>query len=221
MSSTQVSEIVRRNLQDEIKELFYVKNYTYQQIADTYNLSYNQVYTFLRRDKLKNYSDDKIELIAMSEEFNPLTVIGYFFQSIHHSAKELAFTGIVSEELRIKIASIIDQEGVEALTKGENARLLGQWYSNSNKMSSLVANAHKHLEAYIDLFSQVLDVQREVSYIKMVTEILRTEDPELYKKIQRALDADPTAKRILEALSSEDVMYYWDANIGKVQQLES
>lgn len=209
-------EIIEKGLQTQIKEMFYLKGYNQKQIAENLDLPYTQVYRFLRDDKLKNFNDEKLEAIAMSDDFNPLNVISYYFQSVHHSAKELAFTGVVSEMLRERIAKIISDEGVEALRRGDNAGLLDQWYQNAQKMASLVSGAQKHLEGYIGLFSQVLDVQREVSYVKVVTDILRKEDPALYKKIQRALDADPEAKRVLESLSSEDVLHYWDADSGKV-----
>jgi hypothetical protein len=209
-------ELVEKNLTDSVLDLFYIKGYNQKQISEELQVPYTQVYRFLRDHKLKNFNDEKLEALAMSDDFNPLNVISYYFQSVHHSAKELAFTGIVSEMLREKIAKVISDEGIESLNKGENSALLSQWYSNAQKMASLVAGAQKHLEGYIALFSQVLDVQREVSYVKVVTDILRQEDPTLYRKIQRALDADPEAKRVLESLSSQDVMYYWDAESGKV-----
>lgn len=209
-------QIVEMNLQGTIKELFYLKNYSHRQVADELGLKYEQVYRFLRDDKLKNFSDENLEAISMSDEFNPLNVISYFFQSVHHASKELAFTGIVSNMLREKIAKVISEEGVEALRKGENSGLLEHWYQNAQKMERLVAGAQKHMEGYISLFQQVLDVQREVSYVKVVTEILRQEDPALYRKIQRALDADPEAKRVLELLASNDVIHYWDSDEGKV-----
>lgn len=209
-------EIIERNLSDKILELFYLKEYNQKQISRELDIPYTQVYRFLRDHKLKNFNDEKLEALSMSDDFNPLNVISYYFQSVHHSAKELAFTGIVAEMLREKIAKIIYEQGVESLVRGDNAALLSQWYANAQKMGNLVAGAQKHLEGYISLFSQVLDVQREVSYVKVVTDILRQEDPSLYRKIQRALDADPEAKRVLESLSSQDIMFYWDSESGKV-----
>lgn len=209
-------DIVERNLQPKIKEMFYLQNYNQRQISEELGIPYSQVYRFLRDDKLKNFSDENLEAIAMSDDFNPLNVISYYFQSVHHASKELAFTGVISNMLREKIAKIIADEGIDALRKGENAGLLEQWYANANKMERLVAGAQKHMEGYITLFQQVLDVQREVSYVKVVTDILRQEDPVLYKKIQRALDADPEAKRVLELLASNDVIHYWDSEEGKV-----
>lgn len=209
-------EIMERNLQDTIKEMFYLKNYNQRQISEELDIPYSQVYRFLRDDKLKNFSDENLEAISMSDDFNPLNVISYYFQSVHHASKELAFTGVISNMLREKIAKIISEEGIEALRRGENSGLLDHWYQNAQKMERLVAGAQKHMEGYISLFQQVLDVQREVSYVKVVTDILRQEDPALYRKIQRALDADPEAKRVLELLASNDVIHYWDSDEGKV-----
>jgi len=212
------NEIVKKNLEDDVKDLYYNHGWSYRAIANYHEVSYQSVYRFLRDDKIRNYDDDKLEAIAMSEEFNPLSVVQNYFQAVHHSSKELAFTGIVNQMLREKIAEVIDEEGVENLTKGDNSELLKQWYNNSTKMDKLILNAQKLLEGYIDLFSQVLDVQREVSYVKIVTDLLKREDPELYKKLQKAMDADPEAKRVLEALSMQDVVHYWDSESGSVKQ---
>lgn len=212
--------IVVRGLEDQIKDMFYLKQMNHREISEALDLTYSEVYRFLRDDKLKNFSDDKLEAIAMSDNFNALNVISYFFQSVHHAYKELAFTGLIAEMLREKIAEKIDQEGVESLTRGDNYELTRQWFEVSRKISKLVEGAQKHMDGYINLFSQVLDVQREVSYVKVVTEILRREDPELYRKLQRALDADPEAKRVLESLSREDVMLYWDATSNRIGRRE-
>jgi hemerythrin-like domain-containing protein len=212
--------IKERGLEEKVKELCYLRGYNTTQIATELDLTYTEVYRFLRDDKLKNFSDEKLETIAMSDEFNPLNVISYYFQSVHHASKELAFTGILAELLRGKLAKIISEEGVEALTKGDNNELLQQWYELARKMGKLVEGAQKHMEGYINLFSQVIDVQREVSYVKVITEILKKEDPVLYKKIQRALDADPEAKRVLESLSNSDVMMYWDTETSSMRQRE-
>lgn len=208
--------IVSRNLELQIKEMFYLKNMTQTEIADSLGLKTPEVYRFLRDDKLKNFSDEKLEAIAQSEDFTPLNVISYYFQSVHHAFKELAFTGIIAEMIREKLAERIDKEGIESLNRGDNYELMRQWLEVSRKLGKLVEGAQKHMDGYINLFQQVLDVQREVSYVKVVTDILKKEDPELYRKLQRALDADPAAKRVLETLSREDVLTYWDSDTASV-----
>lgn len=212
------AEIKKLNAENDIKDLYYNQGWTYSAIAKKHGLSYQQIYRFLRDDKIRNFDDDKLEAIAMTEDVGPLSVVQNFFQSVHHSSKELAFTAIVNQMLREKLAEVIDEEGVENLTRGDNYELLKQWYNNSDKMNKLVINSQKLLEGYINLFSQVLDVQREVSYVKIVTDLLKREDPELYRKLQKAMDADPEAKRVLEALSREDVVHYWDSETGSVRQ---
>ena len=212
------AEIKKLNAESDIKDLYYDQGWTYSAIAKKHGLSYQQIYRFLRDDKIRNFDDDKLEAIAMTEDVGPLSVVQNFFQSVHHSSKELAFTAIVNQMLREKLAEVIDEEGVENLTRGDNYELLKQWYNNSDKMNKLVINSQKLLEGYINLFSQVLDVQREVSYVKIVTDLLKREDPELYRKLQKAMDADPEAKRVLEALSREDVVHYWDSETGSVRQ---
>lgn len=214
-------EIMERNLGPEIKDLYYKKNWSYQAIADKYDLSYSNVYRFLREDKFLEYNDEKIEALAVSEDLNPLDVITNYFGAVHAAQKELGFTATLNSMLREEIAKIISRQGVLALTKGENADTLNLWYNNSKKLDKLIENAQKLMEGYINLFSQVLDVQREVSYVKVVTDLLRKEDPVLYKKLQTALDADPEAKKVLDALSRDNVIMYWDSEVGGVVSKES
>ena len=208
-------------LEDEIKEAYFKQKLNYRQISDKFNLGYTEVYRFLRDDKLRNYNDENLEAIAMTDEFSPLSVITHYFQSVHHASKELAFTGMLAQMYREEVASIIDEQGLTALTKGDNYDTLLQWNRNAQKLNKLVEMAPKQLEGYINLFAQVLDVQKEVSYVKIVTDLLRKEDPVLYRKLQRALDADPEAKRVLDSLTREDVLMYWDSDIGKVMREET
>jgi len=208
-------------LGDKIKDAHFKQKLNYRQIADKFDLGYTEVYRFIRDDKLRNYNDENLEAIAMTDEFSPLSVITHYFQSVHHASKELAFTGMLAQMYREEVASIIDEQGLTALTKGDNYDTLQQWNRNAQKLNKLVEMAPKQLEGYINLFAQVLDVQKEVSYVKIVTDLLRKEDPALYRKLQRALDADPAAKRVLDSLTREDVLMYWDSDIGKVMREET
>jgi transcriptional regulator with XRE-family HTH domain len=216
-------EIVERGIGKDIKDLYYKQKWSYRAIAQHYGLNYSSVYRFLREEKFLKYDDEKIEALAMSEDFDPLSVITNYFGAVNAAQKELGFTAILNSMLREEIANIISRQGITALSKGENSETLNLWYQNSKKLDKLVENSQKLLEGYINLFSQVLDVQREVSYVKVVTELLRKEDPVLYKKLQTALDADPEAKRVLDSLSRENVVLYWDSEIGAIahRQLEN
>ena len=208
--------IKERGLERTIKEMVYIKKWTYKKIAQHLNLTMHEVSSFVRDDKLKNYTDDRLEEIAMTDEMTPLSVIHNYFQGVHHASKELAFTGLINSLLREELAQIVAEHGVKGLTKGDNYALLNQWYQNSKKLDGLISNSQKQLETYINLFNQVLDVQREVSYVKMVTDLLIKEDPAMYKRLQKALDSDPAAKRVLDSLSREDVLMYWDSEKGAV-----
>jgi hypothetical protein len=217
-NKTRHMEIVERGLAQDIKNLYYKEKWSYRAIAKHYELPYSTVYRFLRDDKFLKYDDNKIEALAMSEDFDPLSVITNYFGAVHAAQKELGFTAILNSMLREEIANIISRQGVTSLSKGENAETLNLWYNNSKKLDKLIENAQKLLEGYINLFSQVLDVQREVSYVKVVTDLLKKEDPVLYKKLQTALDADPEAKRVLDSLSRENVVLYWDSELGAIAQ---
>lgn len=215
--------IKERKLDKTIVQDYYGTNghakLSMKQISDKYDIPYTQVQAFLRDEKIKNYTDENLEAIAISNQFNPLSVIEQFFQSVHHAGKELAFTAILAQMLREEIATILAEEGgVQALTRGDNADIYRQWYAISDKLTKHHMNAKTHLEGYITLFAQVLDLQREVSYVKIITEILSKEDPALYRKIQRALDADPEAKKVLETLSNQDVYYYWNSKENQISK---
>lgn len=212
------NEIIERGIGQEIKELYYKQNWSYRAIANHFNLNYSAVYRYLREEKFLQYNDEKIEALAMSETFDPLSVITNYFGAVQAAQKELGFTSVLNSMLREEIANIISRQGVLALNKGENSETLNLWYQNSKKLDRLIENSQKLLEGYINLFSQVLDVQREVSYVKVVTDLLKKEDPVLYKKLQMALDADPEAKRVLDSLSRDNVILYWDSELGGVSK---
>ncbi len=212
------TEIVQRGIGSDIKDLYYKQKWSYRAIAEHFGLTYSAVYRYLREEKFLQYNDDKIEALAMSEDFDPLSVITNYFGAVHAAQKELGFTAVLNGMLREEVANIVSRQGVTSLGKGENADTLNLWYQNSKKLDKLIDNAQKLLEGYINLFSQVLDVQREVSYVKVVTDLLKREDPVLYRKLQLALDADPEAKRVLDALSRDNVILYWDSELGGVAQ---
>lgn len=214
------TEIQQRGIGDEIKQLYYKDQWSYRAIAKHFDISYSSVYRFLREDKFKEYNDEKIEALAVTDEYDPLSVVTNYFAAVHAAQKELGFTAVLNSMLREEIAEIISRDGVLGLNKGDNAETLDLWYANSKKLDKLVENSQKLLESYINLFSQVLDVQREVSYVKVVTDLLKKEDPVLYKKLQNALDADPEAKKVLDSLSKENVILYWDSEIGGVNSME-
>jgi transposase len=212
------TEIVQRGIGSDIKDLYYKQKWSYRAIAEHFGLTYSAVYRYLREEKFLQYNDDKIEALAMSEDFDPLSVITNYFGAVHAAQKELGFTAVLNGMLREEVANIVSRQGVTSLGKGENADTLNLWYQNSKKLDKLIDNAQKLLEGYINLFSQVLDVQREVSYVKVVTDLLKKEDPVLYKKLQSALDADPEAKRVLDSLSRDNVVLYWDSELGGIAQ---
>lgn len=208
------NEIIKRGIAPEVIEDMEKRAMSIGQIAEKYNLTYSDIQTFLRDHKLSMYNDENLEAIAMSEEFNPLSVVEHFFQSIHHASKELAFTAITAQMLREEMAKGLAEQGIDYLDS--NPRVVQQWRNNTAQLLKLTAEAPKMLTAYNDLFNKTLDTQRQVSYVKVVSDILRTADPALYRKLQVARDADPAAKRVLDALSREDVLSYWDSESGRV-----
>jgi len=210
------TKIKERGLEKKIKDAFYKDKLSKTQIAKKYDLNYVEVYYYLREDKIRNYDDENLEAISMSDEVSPLSAITHYFQSVHQASKELAFTGILAQMYREEIAKIVDEEGLSALSLGSNNEIMRLWHKNAQKLNKLVELAPKQLEGYINLFAQVLDVQREVSYVKIVTDLLRKDDPVLYHKLQRALNADPVAKKVLDSLTREDIITYWDSEVGSV-----
>lgn len=221
MAVTSHKEIRTRGISKDILDLYYKDKLSIKAIAERYNMAYESVRRFLMDEKFKNYSDEGLEAISLTEDVSPFSVITNFFQGVQHAQKELAFTAIMNQKYREEIARILSEEGgITALTKGDNYAVLSQWYNNSSKLSKLIESSQKHLEGYINLFSQVLDVQREVSFVKVVTDLLRKEDPVMYARLQKALDADPETKLVLDSLANEDLIFYWDSALGKVAAIE-
>lgn len=204
--------IKKRNLEDKIKELFYEKKYPYQKIADELNLSYSAVYRFIRDDKLKNYNDRRLDAVARSDTYNALSLIDSLFDSASAVAKELQFAMILASKMREKVASIVDSDDIEGLHLESNAQVYETYMKNTDKIIKLAQITPKHLDTYINLYSEILDIQREVSYVRVVTEILRKQDPETYKLIQEALNRDNAAKAVMDSLSTQDIVDYWSSN---------
>lgn len=206
-------EIKERGLEKAILSKFYVDKLPIAKISAETGVSVSAIHSFLREDKITYYNDDRLEAIATYEDSSPLQVISNYFQGVQHSSKELAFTALIVQMIREKVAKVIHEEDIEGLLSPSNKSLYNSWYRTTDKLSKLIATSQKQLEGYVTLFSHILDVQREVSYLKIITEIISKNDVELYRKIQRALDADPTSKYLLEALSKQDIIDYWDTPI--------
>lgn len=203
-------------MQREIKMMFYVDNWPKYAICEKLNITSDALDSFLRAEKMRDYTDARIEDVMMDENHNPLSIITSFFQSVSHVATEMSYTALLQAELREKLAKVVSDQGVEALTRGENKALYDQWVKNSNKLTTHFGSVQKNFETYLNLMNDIIDVQKEVSYVKVVTEILRSEDPALFRKIQGALDADPTTKQILNQLSMHDVIHYWDPEASRI-----
>lgn len=204
--------IKKRNLESTIKEMFYEKKYPYQRIADELELSYSAVYRFIRDDKLRNYNDRRLDAVARSDNYNALSLIDSLFDSAAAVAKDLQFAMIVASRMREKIAHIISEEDIEGLLTEQNAGQFEAYTKNVERVMKLAQIVPKHLDTYINLYNEILDIQREVSYVRVVTEILRKQDSETYKLIQDALNKDHAARAVMESLSTQDIIDYWSSS---------
>lgn len=201
--------IKEMNLEEVIKHEFFSLNKSINTIANEQGIPFSSVQRFIREEKIKNYNDNKLEAVARSSDYNALSLVDTFFDSANFASKELAMTAIIAQVLREEVAEIMASQGVRGLLEEENRELVSLWFKNTEKLSKLSANVPKYLDTYVNMFTQILDVQRQVSYVKVVTDELRKADPVLHKKIFDALNKDTAAKAVMGSISSADIVEYW------------
>lgn len=207
--SERHQKIKELGLEKKIKRMFYVEQKNSSQIAAELGLSRQAVERWLRDDRIKNFSDNRLEAIARSDDYNALSLITTFFDSAAYASKELAMTAMVGQILREEVAAILAEEGIKGLIKEENERLLTLWFKNAEKLTKLAANVPKYLDSYINLYTEVLDVQRQVSYVRALTDALSKVSPETHRLVIHELNKDVAAKAVLNALNPEDIASYW------------
>jgi hypothetical protein len=216
MPKERFKVIRERNLEEQIKDMFYNKGMNAKAISYALEIPHTTVFRFLREDKIKNYSDSRLEEVARSDDYNALSLIDTFFDAAAFVSKEMQFAAIIASKYREKVAELISQEGgIDNLIL--NPETMEAWFANTEKLMKLADRAPKQLDTYINLYTQVLDTQREVSFVRVVADVLKRVDPELYKVIAKALDEDVAAKAVMNSLESKDIVDYWakSGNPGK------
>lgn len=206
MSQKKISDL---SLEKEIKRLYYVEQMTTSQIGKELGLPRASIERWIRDDRLKNYSDNRLEAIARSDDFNALSLITNLFDSAAYAAKELAMTAIVGQMLREEISGILAEEGIEGLVDDKYEKLLNLWFRNAEKLTKMSANVPKFIDSYINLYTQVLDVQRQVSYVRALTDALSKVSPETHRLVIQEMNKDVAAKAVMNSLNSEDIAAYW------------
>lgn len=196
-------------LEKKIKKMFYIEKKNSSQIAAEVGLSRQAVERWLRDDRIKNFSDNKLESIARSDDYNALSLITTFFDSAAYASKELAMTAMIGQILREEVASILSEGGIQALLKDDHEKLLTLWFKNAEKLTRLAANVPKYLDSYINLYTEVLDVQRQVSYVRALTDALSKVSPETHRLVIQEMNKDVAAKAVLNALNPGDIATYW------------
>lgn len=209
MSNTKIKNL---GLEDDIVKDFFIYNKTVENIAKERKLPYSAVQRFIVDYKFKNYTDTKLEAISKTSDQNHLQMVDTFFNSAAHMSKEIAFTAIIAGMLREEIAGLISNEGITALTNDNNKQLVNYWTLNVEKLTKLAANMPKYIDTYINMYTQVLDLQRQISYVKVVNDALSEADPVLHKKIMKALNQDSAAKAVIGSLDSSNIVDYWTGN---------
>jgi hypothetical protein len=201
--------IKEMGLERAIKKMHYIEGRSFSYIAQETGLPKTAIEKFLRDDKLKNFSDFKLEAIAKSDDYNALSLVETFFSSAAYASKELAMTAMLNQIIREEVAAILAEEGISGLLTEDRQPLINFWFKNSERLSKLSANLPKYLDAYMNLYTQVLDVQRSVSYVRSLTDAIAKVSPETHQLIMRTMDKDVAAKAVLNAMSSEDIAGYW------------
>lgn len=222
MAKEERHKIIReRNLEQQIRELF-AKGVPMTAVAEQLDLPHSAVVRFLREESIKNYDDTKLAKIAKVEDYNPLSLIDTFFDAASFVASDLRFTAILAAKFREEIADKMNQSdgSMQAFTDETNKKLFEAWYMNTEKLMKLSDRSEKQLQTFINLLTQVLDISREISYVRVVTEVLQDSDPATYKKIQKALREDPAAKAVMGALDTSAIVDFWvnDGTPAKAKQ---
>lgn len=207
-----LKRIKEEGLEQRIIEMHVHGKKTHRMIATELKLPESSVYRYLRQYKLENYDDRNLELISRTEDYNPLSLFQMMFDSAAQHAKELAMVSVLSGMIREKVAEKLATGGIDGLLDEDGLKYLALWEKNLTKMTILSQNIGKFVDSYINTFTQVLDIQKEVSYVRVVTEVLKKKSPEDYKVIQRALNDDPAARAVLNALKPADITSYWAEN---------
>jgi hypothetical protein len=212
MMDNRHKKIKELNLEDAIRTSFFKHNKSISLIADELGIPFSAVQRFVREEKMKNFSDNRLEAIAKGNEDGAFLIINDIFDSASYARKEMAMTAILAQMFREDMAEVIAKGGVRGLLEEENRDMMREMYKNAEKLSKLQANVPKYLDAYINLLTQVLDLQRQVSFVKVVTEELRKADPVLHKKIFDALNADTAAKAVMGSISTDEIVEYWTSD---------
>lgn len=197
------------NLEEQIRIEFFKNNKSISTISQELNLPFSAVQRFIREEKLKNFNDNRLEAVARSGDNDALVFVNDLFDAANYARKEMAMTALLAQVLREEIAEIMAEEGAKGLLDEKHRELINLWFRNSEKLSKLQANVPKYLDSYVNLFTQVLDLQRQVSFVKVVTEELRRADPVMHKKIFDALNKDTAAKAVMGSISSQEIVEYW------------
>jgi len=216
--SEKHQKIKELGLEKKIKRMFYVERKNSTQIAAEVGLPRQAIERWLRDDRIQNFTDNRIESIARSDDYNALSLITTFFDSAAYASKELAMTAIIGQILREEVASILAEQGIKGLLEDENEKLVTLWFKNAEKLSKLAVNVPKYLDSYINLYTEVLDVQRQVSYVRALTDALARVSPETHKLVIQELNKDIAAKAVMNSLEPQDIASYWG---DKAKVLES
>lgn len=205
-----------KTLERKIKRMHYIEGLPSAKIAEELEIPESGIKKFIREDKIKNFSDYKLEAVAKSDDYNALSLIDTFFQSAAHSSKEISMTAILGQIIREEVAEILSEEGINGLTSEKNTKLVELWFKNTEKLVKLTSNMPKMLDSYIGLYDKVLDVQRQVSYVRAMTDAIEKVAPEIRNAIRRELQRDTAAKAVLDALEPTDIASYWGSKTKEV-----
>lgn len=197
-------------LEDEIRDRVYRKKETTKDIALALNIPTHAISKLLKSDYWRTKDDTRLKQILKTDSnVGALDIIDNLFMSLMLSAKELQYNGVLSMEIREKISTIIEEEGVEELFTEKNKNLMSEYRKTTESIAKLSGNANEYMKTYLTMFRDVLEVQRDVSYIRVVTDVLSKLAPEVKAKLNKGLSEDPVMKAMMNKISTNDVENYF------------
>jgi hypothetical protein len=184
-------------------------NQSLKKISEDLNISTFAVNKVLQKDYLNTKDDEKLKRIMKTEGGNAFDVVENFFLALHSSMMELQYTTMLSSELREEISSLLENGGVKELLKEENLKTLEVWRKNSESILKFSANAPNMLKTYIEIYREVLEVQKEISFVRILMDALQQVAPSVSQKVYKMLDSDPAARAVMTKVSRKTVDDYF------------
>lgn len=196
--------IIQRGIGDQIVEDYFVRGQPIPGLAQKYGIDKNTLYEWIIDHQQKNYSDQRVNEVALMDMTSHISVIGNFLATAHYNAREAAFTALFARRVREEIAASINEHGFRYTL--QDKELMDAWQISERKLIAFSNLSPKFMDSYIKLMEQVLDKQKDMAFVKVVYDVMGELDPKLAKKLQDRLQNDEYARAVMESMSGEQLI---------------